>query len=588
MPVANAFSLRRAALCLLHGILSLTLAAGSLAMFSPADAFAAPASDGKIEAAFTKAKADYMALREDRKRRKYRDNWIQVAEKLEAVAKKYPKSSRAPDALYNAAKLYSDLYRVSLAERDRQASLDAWERLYAGWPKSSLADDAHFERGNLCLRGRTPDFETARDEYKKAIALKGDMSGEAKKALAQLPPPPPAKKGKDGGKDKPSAANGADKAGKSGAASTDANRRADLAAGFAKASAGAGQPAGQSAAAKDPKDAPKGPEKASAVASNQSEGDRKTASPSTADEGENLFDAGQMAAFGKASSEGGIPLAVQMGLKIKRVIVDAGHGGHDTGAIGKEGTREKDVVLPVALKLKKALTDMGYDVMLTRETDKFIALEERARFANRNKGDLFISLHCNAAENRKLSGVETYTLNVASDRYSMRLAAMENQSSERSVSDLQLVLADLSRKANTSESLQLARAIHPTIVSAMKDGKNKVHDHGLKQALFYVLLGVRMPSVLVEMGFISNPREEKLLKEEATQQKLADSMAKGIARFIKDRNALAEGKTVERPAVKSATKSPAKPAAKTKTTAAGTAKPAAKAPAKPAAKGKKK
>lgn len=473
-------------------------------------AFAAPAADGKIEAAFTKAKSDYLALKDDKKRRQYRDNWIAVAERLEAVAKKYPKSSRAPDALYNAAKLYSDLYRVSLAERDRQASLDAWERLYTGYPKSSLADDAHFERGNLFLRGRTPDFEAARESFRKAIALKGDMSAEAKKALGQLPPPPkkaPAKAGAGAAKTA-GAGKGAGKDPGSGnapasPASPDAQRRAGLAAGFAKASG-------------------------------------KTSSPE--DSGENLFDAGQMAAIGRASSEGGIPLSVQMGLKIRKIVIDAGHGGHDTGAIGKGGTREKTIALAVALKLKKALADKGYDVVLTREDDTFVALEERARFANRNKGDLFISLHCNAAENRKLSGVETYTLNVTSDRYSMRLAALENQSSERSVSDLQLVLADLSRKANTGESIQLAKAIHPTVVAAMQDGKIKAHDHGLKQALFYVLLGVRMPSVLVEMGFLSNVREEKLLKKPETQQKLADSMAEGIDRFIKARNAMIDGK----------------------------------------------
>ncbi len=478
-------------------------------------AFAAPAADGKIEAAFTKAKSDYLALKEDKKRRQYRDNWIAVAERLEAVAKKYPKSSRAPDALYNAARLYSDLYRVSLAERDRLASLDAWERLYTGYPKSSLADDAHFERGNLFLRGRTPDFEAARESFRKAAALKGDMSAEAKKALDKLPPPPKKPPAKSGAGTQPANAgkgSGKDAGNKSAAApaSPDAQRRAGLAAGFAKASGGQ-----QTASGK----------------------------PAPDDSGENLFfDAGQMAAIGKASSADGIPLSVQMGLKIRKIVIDAGHGGHDTGAIGKGGTREKTIALGVALKLKKALEDKSYDVVLTREDDTFVALEERARFANRNKGDLFISLHCNAAENRKLSGVETYTLNVTSDRYSMRLAALENQSSERSVSDLQLVLADLSRKANTGESIQLARAIHPTVVAALQDGKTKAHDHGIKQALFYVLLGVRMPSVLVEMGFLSNVREEKLLKKDETQQKLADSMAEGIDRFIKARNEMIDGK----------------------------------------------
>ncbi|HCF57629.1 MAG TPA: N-acetylmuramoyl-L-alanine amidase, partial [Myxococcales bacterium] len=144
-----------------------------------------------------------------------------------------------------------------------------------------------------------------------------------------------------------------------------------------------------------------------------------------------------------------VPLSVQVGLKVKRVIIDAGHGGHDTGAIGPKGTREKDVVLAIALKLRDKLQAEGFEALMTRETDKFVALEDRARFANRKKGDLFVSIHCNANKSRKLRGTETYTLNVSSDRYAIRLAARENASSERSLSDLQFILADLATKANT-------------------------------------------------------------------------------------------------------------------------------------------
>lgn len=472
----------------------IALIATCLCLFALASPRAASAAqpDRRAEAAFTSAKAEYLALKEDAKRRKYRDQWLAIAAKLEGVAKRYPESRRAPDALYNAAKLYSDLYRVSLARRDLTASLDAWERLYTKYPKSNLADDAHLERGRL-FRDRQGDLELARAEFKSAIALKGDMSAEARRDLAALGPEPRTSAKAAAKMGSPQRAAKADKP--KTAQQIAAERRARLSKGIAKATA-------------------------------------------AADGGENALDARQIDAIARASKNE-IPLSVQAGLKVKRIVIDAGHGGHDTGAIGKGGTREKDVVLSIALKLQARLKEAGYDALLTRRDDTFVPLEERARFANRNKGDLFVSIHCNASPNRKLRGVETYTLNVASDRYAMRLAAFENQSSERAVSDLQLVLADLAKKANTGESAQLARAIHPTVVAALKDGKKPARDLGLKQALFYVLLGVQMPSVLVEAGFLSNPQEEKLLAKTSTQQALANSMAKGIIRFITEREALA-------------------------------------------------
>lgn len=467
-----------------------------IAIAAPNAASAARTTDSAAEAAFTSAKAEYLALKEDAKRRKYRDKWLAIAAKLEGVAKKYPKSRRAPDALYNAAKLYSDLYRVSLARRDLTASLDAWERLYTRYPQSTLADDAHLERGRL-FRDRQGDLELARAEFKSAIALKGDMAAEARSDLAALGPEPKRK--------------------------VAASSRATAKAIPSRGSARAGEP-----------------RTAQQIAAERRARLSKSIAKATAaeDAGENVLDARQLDAIAKASKNE-IPLSVQAGLKVKRIIIDAGHGGHDTGAIGKGGTREKDVVLSIALKLQARLAEAGYDALLTREDDTFVPLEERARFANRNKGDLFVSIHCNASPNRKLRGVETYTLNIASDRYAMRLAAFENQASERAVSDLQLVLADLAKKANTGESTQLARAVHPTVVAALRDGKKPARDLGLKQALFYVLLGVQMPSVLVEAGFLSNPQEERLLAKASTQQSLANSMAKGIIRFITEREALA-------------------------------------------------
>lgn len=238
----------------------------------------------------------------------------------------------------------------------------------------------------------------------------------------------------------------------------------------------------------------------------------------------------ERAAKRKGSDE--FTLAEQLGLKFRRVVIDAGHGGHDTGAIGKKGTREKDVALAISLRLAKILEEAGMDVVLTRDDDTFVRLEDRTRMANDARGDLFISVHCNAAVNRKLRGVETYTLNLSSDRYAMRLAARENASSEKSISDLQFILADLATKANTEESTRLAEHVHGSIVGSLRAKYSDVKDLGNKEALFYVLLGARMPAILVETSFLSHPEEEKRLATPAYQERLAKSIAEGVLAFL--------------------------------------------------------
>jgi len=235
-----------------------------------------------------------------------------------------------------------------------------------------------------------------------------------------------------------------------------------------------------------------------------------------------------------------LTLAQQLGLKVRRVILDAGHGGHDTGAIGPKGTYEKDVALAITLKLAKRLEAMGLEVLLTRDDDSFVALEERTRFANREKGDLFISIHCNAATSRALRGIETYTLNTSSNRYSVRLAARENASSERGVGDLQYILADLATKANTGESTRLAQRVQQSLVRGVAADHKGVRDLGTKEALFFVLLGAKMPAILVETSFISNPEEEQLLGDQDYQRDVAGNIADAVKGFLEERSRLAQ------------------------------------------------
>ncbi|NMO13690.1 N-acetylmuramoyl-L-alanine amidase [Pyxidicoccus fallax] len=248
----------------------------------------------------------------------------------------------------------------------------------------------------------------------------------------------------------------------------------------------------------------------------------------------------RLKAVAKQSKSAELTLAEQLGLKVRRVIIDPGHGGHDTGAIGKGGTREKDVALTVSKKLAEQLREKGLEVVLTRDDDRFIRLEDRAKFANAEHGDLFISVHCNAAASRKLRGVETYTLNTSADRYSIRLAARENASSEKGISDLQFILADLATKANTEESSRLANQVQRALVTGLSRKYSGIKDLGHKEALFYVLLGVKMPAILVETSFLSNPEEEERLASGEYQAELAKAIAHGVEEFIGDRRRVAK------------------------------------------------
>ena len=218
---------------------------------------------------------------------------------------------------------------------------------------------------------------------------------------------------------------------------------------------------------------------------------------------------------------------------IRRIIVDAGHGGHDTGAIGPRGVREKDVTLAMARRLAEKLRGQGFEVTLTRNDDRYLKLEERTAMANMARGDLFVSLHTNANPRRDRSGVETYFLNVTDDRYARRLAARENGSLEleETPRDVQRILTDLDSKASAGASRTLARMVQKEITLRTRQSQGPVRDRGVKNALFYVLLGARMPAVLVETAFISNRAEEKRLASPAYQQLVADGVTRAVVEF---------------------------------------------------------
>jgi len=225
----------------------------------------------------------------------------------------------------------------------------------------------------------------------------------------------------------------------------------------------------------------------------------------------------------------------------KRIVIDPGHGGHDPGAIGHNGLCEKDVVLDIALKLNKILTaDQSNEVFLTRETDVFIPLEERTALANKKDADFFISIHANASPIRKTKGIETYLLNWTNDEEAMRVAARENAISLKKMKEMnqqwnvvEIIKSDLMRQNKRDESIKLANLIQNSLISTFNNDLNKgVIDLGVKQALFYVLFGARMPSVLVEVLFISNSQEEKMLSFDFYRMCIAEGIAKGLNTYV--------------------------------------------------------
>ncbi|HWR03440.1 MAG TPA: N-acetylmuramoyl-L-alanine amidase [Humidesulfovibrio sp.] len=222
-------------------------------------------------------------------------------------------------------------------------------------------------------------------------------------------------------------------------------------------------------------------------------------------------------------------LVEQLGLTVRTIMVDAGHGGKDPGARGY-GLMEKDVNLRMALILGKILKERGFRVIYTRTTDDFLALEERTSLANAKKVDLFVSIHCNAHTDPSMNGLETYSLNLARTPDAVRVAARENSVSDKNISDLQMILTDLMLTSKIKESVDLARVVHRQGLSAIRS-KWTVADHGNREAPFYVLMGAKMPSALLEIGYITNKTEAARLKTDAYLKILANGIADGIGEY---------------------------------------------------------
>ncbi len=219
--------------------------------------------------------------------------------------------------------------------------------------------------------------------------------------------------------------------------------------------------------------------------------------------------------------------------KIRRIVVDPGHGGHDPGAMNADGTKEKDIVLQIGLKLAKRIREeLGIDVVLTRSSDIFIPLEERTAIANKVNADLFISIHANASLNKSTSGIETYYLNLAKTEKAARVAARENNTSLDKVNLLQAILFDLMANYKLNDSARLADDVQKSLYGKVDKQFGGTKNLGVKQGPFYVLVGATMPSILVETAFISNGAEVERLKNSGYQDVTVSGIVEGIGDYI--------------------------------------------------------
>jgi len=233
------------------------------------------------------------------------------------------------------------------------------------------------------------------------------------------------------------------------------------------------------------------------------------------------------------TSAGERSLTRALGLKIGRIVVDAGHGGHDTGTIGPNGLMEKDLVLDVALRLGRLLeTRLGADVIFTRDDDTFIPLETRTAIANEHQADLFISIHANSSHDPSARGIETYYLNFTSNPDALEVAARENAVSEKSIYELQDLVKKITLKDKIEESRELATDVQQSLYNGLATRHSTLRDRGVKKAPFVVLIGANMPSILAEISFVSNPTDAAKLETPEYREKIAESLYKGIAHYV--------------------------------------------------------
>jgi N-acetylmuramoyl-L-alanine amidase len=250
----------------------------------------------------------------------------------------------------------------------------------------------------------------------------------------------------------------------------------------------------------------------------------------------------------RPTAAGDRSLTRALGLKIGKIVIDAGHGGYDTGTIGPNGLMEKDVVLDVAKRLGRLLESrLGAEVIYTRRDDTFVPLETRTAIANRERADLFISVHANSSRNSDARGVETYYLNFTSAPDALEVAARENAVSEKSIHELQDLVKKIALKDKIDESREFAGDVQESLYGGLSLNNASIHDRGVKKAPFIVLIGANMPSILAEISFVSNPADERKMETSEHRQRIAESLYRGVSKYVNGLSGVKVASKIDKP-----------------------------------------
>jgi len=529
----------------------------------------------------TNADESRNALYRSSNRMKYRDNWLNCIKKYEKIYNQYPASEQAPWAMYRSAQMYTKLYQYSLLETDLDKALEIYKKITEEYDSHRLADDAQYKMGEIYYEYKK-DLSQAYVEFLKVDVKfpEGDMRPKAKEMMDKLA----AVLGKKG--ESEAVAKDSSSSDKLTAVKNirywstpsytrvviDLDGQVEYTFNLLKEDSDLDKPrrlyldlentyVGSGIETTIPiKDGLLQMARAAQYKNNivrvvldidniedykifrlhdpfrivvdVSGVERKTEEKKTTAETKS-----RTIGKGVRKPEGPddtVSLARQLGLSVKTIVIDPGHGGKDPGCYINKAIQEKDIVLKLAKKLKGIIeTRLGCEVFLTRTEDKFVPLDERTAFANVKKADVFISLHVNSHKQSNIYGLETYFLNMATDERAVMLAAKENATSEKNISDLQSILNDLMLNTKISESSKLAYKVQDGMTAGIKKTYKTNKSLGVKQAPFYVLIGAEMPAILIETGFITNDTERKRLQNEKYHEILADGIVNGIDTYIK-------------------------------------------------------
>ncbi len=538
--------------------------------------------ENKFDFLYNEARKDYYSLINSKELQSERASWLNCIFKFEAIHKKFPNSPVADKSLFTAARLYAELSNISSDESDIEHSINLFNKIVKEYPQSSLADDAQYMIGEIYYKKN--NYPKAYSSYNAVIDnyANGDMARQAKSKLAEL-----SKSYNPSDSQSPVTSHQSDSS-----PSTEQGDRLITVNGIRSWSSheytrividvdGTVMYKQErlknpdrlfidihnskiSSEIKEPISINDGLLKSVRAGQNQKDVVRVVLELDSissysiinlnnpfrividVDGSLNTKNSKTQEEKGKAEDQQAsapLPLPAPAEKKepvvyISKIVIDPGHGGKDSGAIGKRGLMEKTVVLDIAKRLKALIEKKtNYEVILTRETDIFIPLEERTVIANIKKADLFISIHANASRKRNAMGIETYFQGIPKTDEAKETAARENMSGidDRYSDDdniLEFILADMKNTHKINESSQLAGVIQDSLIKGVSSRYEDIRNLGVKQAMFYVLHKAKMPSILVETSFISNPEEEKRFRDYRYREQIANSIYNGIKTYV--------------------------------------------------------